>query len=265
MRNVFLFFVSFCLFSIPGLGTPIRVDPEMPYIVSPPLPLPVLFQFRTSDSGYSWTAEQKQAARDSISYLGTWFLDQPAFSEEASPDDFSIRWEGPAFFKDWGEHGGWDLNFAGALAVAAKNQIGGDAPWDRNRYPLGEIYFNTAYPWHYNPLTQPGAGEYDFPSILLHETIHMLCVNQHAAHQNEVMYYAFAAGERRWTLQESDLQLLRDAGYRMIPEPNPGILFGSALLVLLVLRRWTLAPRRHMPRRVPDLPRLRRRGANLSA
>lgn len=236
---------------VPTFGD-ILIDPQFPIGgTSSPLPMPILYQFHTSWDGIAWTEEQKESARGALAYLGGFFAVPSAFAEEASPDDFSIRWAGADFFKDHGEHGGWDLDFDGALAVAAKTQIGTDAPWDKNKYPLGEIYFNTKYRWHFNPFTDPDEGksddptdpssytdgEFDFWSILLHETIHMLCVNKHAEHSNEVMYPTFSDGERRWTIQESDKQLLREAGYPIVPVPDAAGLVLLGLGVLLSHRR----------------------------
>ena len=116
----------------------IAIDPEWPTLPPEPLTLPIPYTF----DGGGWTTDQKDSGRAALSYLGSWFVGQPAFVEEASPSDFSIRWGDAGFFKDWGMHGVWDLNFAGALAVAAKPAIGANAPWDQKVYPLGEIYFN---------------------------------------------------------------------------------------------------------------------------
>ena len=224
----------------------IAIDPEWPTLPPEPLTLPIPYTF----DGGGWTTDQKDSGRAALSYLGSWFVGQPAFVEEASPSDFSIRWGDAGFFKDWGMHGVWDLNFAGALAVAAKPAIGANAPWDQKVYPLGEIYFNPAYRWHFNPFTKPEEGdpakhtdgEFDFWSILLHETIHMLSVNQHAAHSDEIMFATFSDGEQRWALKESDRKLLIGGGYdiRSIPIPEPGTLSLLGLGVAgLLLRRHT--------------------------
>ncbi|MBB1075728.1 PEP-CTERM sorting domain-containing protein [Rhodoferax sp. 4810] len=229
--------------SLPVLADVIPIDPSWPALSPAPLTLPIPFTF----DGGGWTDAQKESGRAALSYLGSWFVGQPAFKEEASPSDFSIHWGDAGFFQDWGVHGGWDLNFSGALAIAAKSAIGENAPWDKNKYPLGEIYFNPAYRWHFNPFTAPDEGdpanptdgEFDFWSILLHETIHMLSVNTHAIHSDEVMFAMFSDGERRWTIQESDRQLLIGAGYdiRATPMPEPGTLALVSMAAVILLAR----------------------------
>jgi len=99
-----------------------RIDPDLPQITSAPLPLPIQFQFQTSWDGINWTSEEKDTIRSAIGYLNTWFVDQPAFVELASPNDFTLRWAGPDFFKDWGKHGPWDLNNQTAIAFSAKSE-----------------------------------------------------------------------------------------------------------------------------------------------
>ncbi len=53
----------------------------------------------------------------------------------------------------------------------------------------------------------------------------MLCVIGHAPHSDEVMYRSYSDGERKWELKESDRQMLRDAGYKIIPEPSTLIIW----------------------------------------
>jgi hypothetical protein len=234
------------LITAPPAAGDINIDPQFPTDgATSPLSLPIPYYFKTSWDGVSWTTEQKDSARGALDYLGSFFVDQPAFVEQDSPDDFSIRWAGEDFFKDWGESGNWDLNLAGGLAVAAKSQIGSDAPWDKEKYPLGEIYFNKNYAWHFNPLTDPEEGdpndpidgEFDFWSILLHEAIHILCVNKHATDPDAVMYPSFSDGQRRWEIKEADKQLLREAGYEIIPAPGSMPISLLALGLLALLRR----------------------------
>jgi len=217
----------------------IIIDPGVPpgHTSSGPLSLPVPFVFKTSYDNIQWTEEQKQSARQAIAYLGSFFVDQPAFEEKDDPNDFSIRWAGNDLFKDW-SGGGWskDWDYSNALAMAVKPRPDNSTPWPQDKYPYNEIYINNTVNWHYDPFSDPaegdpnveGDGEYDFWSVLLHEVIHMLCVDTHASDPDEVMYAYFSDGERRWELKESDKELLRQAGYKIVPEP-------AAVLVWLMV------------------------------
>lgn len=234
----------------------LQIDPDFSAggSLGEPLLHPVYYEFRTTD-GISWTDEEKNSARAALSYLNRFFVDQPFFTEKDTPDDFSIRWAGADFFKNYGQgtlNGKpINLNLTGALGVAAKNGLEPPAGWDREKYPLNEIYLNKDYKWHFNPFTQPEEGkpdndadpssftdgEFDFWSILLHEVIHMLCVNYHATHSDEVMFESFSDGERRWELKESDKQLLRNAGYNIVPEPGTWLLLGMGFSGIWVVGR----------------------------
>lgn len=203
----------------------IRIDPDFsPGGSVGPLPLPVSYRFMTSWDGVQWSSEQMTSTRGGMANLNAYFEDQPAIREFEAAQDFTMRWAGPDFFKDQGT---WKLNgndinmdLTGALAVATKRGLTAPPGWDSEKYPLNEIYFNSAYAWSFDPFTNPSAGQYDFWSILLHETIHMLCVNHHATNSNSVMYATFSSGERRWTLTEEDKQMLREAGYKIVPAPG---------------------------------------------
>lgn len=225
----------------------ISIDPGFPESApSQPLSLPIPYSFRTSWDGITWTEEQKTSTRDAISYLETFFIDQPAFFEEASPDDFTLRWAGSDFFMDHGTGTflGFplDLDLSNSLAFAAKPGIE-NPPWDTMQYPLNEIYFNTKYQWHYNPFTPPEEGdpnddtdgEFDFWSVLLHEVIHMLSVNTHASDSDEVMFPDISDGEQRYQLKQSDIDLLKDAGYDVSLKASPRIPEPTSTLGLLSL------------------------------
>jgi hypothetical protein len=235
----------------------ISIDPGFPPSApSQPLLLPIPYSFRTSWDGIIWTDEQKVSARGAISYLGTFFIDEPAFFEQASPDDFTIRWARGDFFRDWGTGTflGYpiDLNLgekpdgSKTLAFAAKPGIE-NPPWPVEKYPLNEIYLNADIRWHYNPFTPPeegdpnihNDGEFDFWSVLLHEVIHMLSVNTHASDPKEVMFAEYSDGEQKYELKQSDIDLLRRAGYkvslearsRRVPEPTSTLsLFSLGIL-----------------------------------
>jgi hypothetical protein len=210
----------------------IRIDPDFsPGGTTGPLPLPVTYQFMTSWDGIQWTGEQMTSTREGLAYLNGFFINQPAIKEFEGVENVTIRWAGADFFKNQGT---WKLNgndidmdLTGALGVATKRGLVPPDGWDSDKYPLNEIYFNTQYQWSFSYWTNPLPGQYDFWSILQHEMIHMLCVNSHATNPNSVMYGTFSAGERRWTLTEEDKQMLRIAGYQIIPAP------GSVALVAL--------------------------------
>lgn len=228
------------------LASAVPIDPGVPLGGYPPatLPLPVYYEFRTSWDGIAWSEDQKNSARSAISYLGGFFVDQPAFTEQSTPDDFSLRWAGADLFKDWGMYGGNSWDYSTALAFAVKPRPDNSTPWSQALYPYNEIYFNSTYKWHFNPFTPPAEGdpandidgEFDFWSILLHETIHMLSVQGHAPHSDEVMYESISDGQRKWELKASDKQMLRQAGYN-IPEPSSVLLVVAGVIALTVTTR----------------------------
>lgn len=228
----------------------IVIDTPPPAFDDPPSPWQSLagdavitYTFKTSWDGIAWTAEQMDAARDGIQAVDA-VLPLQSFQETG---DFTLRWAGADFFKDWRDggaynHPGWDLT--NPLAVSYKHDNG---PWKglkdgsgNERYPNNEIYFNTAYPWSYS-LLGPEAGKYDFWTVLLHEVIHMLACDAHATHEDEVMYETISPGERK-TLKESDLDILRTAGYTVVPEP-------ASWLVVVVAMGLVVCGRRGSPAR----------------
>lgn len=154
--------------------------------------------------------------------------------------DFTMRWAGADFFTDWSQkpgygNPGWNLgpkpNGSFILAVAYKHNNG---PWDRNKYPNNEIYFNSGAAWSFNPFSVD-PNSWDFWMVLQHEVIHMLACDEHAEHPDEVMYATVSMGIRRY-LQESDKEILRKAGY--IPEPGTSGLFMIGVLLILARARW---------------------------
>lgn len=254
----------------------ITIDPGVPEggYTGQTLTLPIKFTFMTSWDGIGWSEEQKNSARDGFAYLSSFFSSQPAFQEEAGPDDFTIRWAGEDLFKNWAEpyedangNGKYDegekykdtngngkrdnfdkWNYSDALAFAVKPRPDNSTPWDQRTYPYNEVYFNTKYDWHYNPLTNPAEGdpdndedgEFDFWSVLLHETIHMMCVDGHAEHSDEVMYAYISDGQRKWELKESDKEMLRKAGYSIPDASTPTLLMTIlSFSALAALRRRT--------------------------
>lgn len=228
-----LVFAAFLASGTPALASPILIDTPPPSDPSSPWhslagdPI-ITFAFKTSWDGIAWADDQRAAVYDALDTLDD-VLPANTFVESA---DFTLRWAGADFFKDYRDathsQPGWDLT--NPLAVAYKH---GNGPWDQSKYPNNEIYFNTKYPWSYS-LAGVEAGKYDFWSIVLHEVIHMLACDNHAAHPDEVMYSYFDKGERRY-LQESDYDILRDAGYD-VPEPTALILLAGGLAVMWA--RW---------------------------
>lgn len=222
-KMAFLAFLS--LTALTSQAQPINIDPDFsPGGNTEPLPLPVSYRFMTSWDGVQWNPNQMTTTRAGMANLNEYFQDQPAIREFEAAQDFTMRWAGPDFFKNQGT---WKLNgndinmdLTGALAVATKRGLTAPPGWDSEKYPLNEIYFNSSYAWNFDTSANPPAGQYDFVSVLLHEVIHMLCVNYHATNSNSVMYATFGTGERRTTLTEEDKQLLRNAGYKIVPAPG---------------------------------------------
>jgi hypothetical protein len=223
---------TFC--SRVAIANPISIDPPLPAgpvasggdpwhsLASQPV---ITYVF---DGDIAWLPEQKAASYAAIQALDA-ILPLNAFEEEG---DFSIRWAGAGFFTDWTNGGaysdpGW--NITDALAVAYKHNNG---PWDPGTYPNNEIYFNTKYSWSFSILSV-APDKYDFWSVLLHEIIHMLSCDTHATHENEVMYATIGVGQRKY-LQDSDYDILRRAGYTLIPEPAPLALCVSAIALLAI-------------------------------
>ena len=224
------------------IDSPLPTDPSIP--PSPWVSLgnqPVItYTFMTSWDHVGWTEAQKAPMRAAIKTIDG-VLPNNTFTETG---DFTVRWGGADFFKDWrsrDEHGdldltgpysaaGWDLSTP--LAVAYKHNNG---PWDANTYPNNEIYVNSSYPWHMDPGTPPPADKYDLVSVLMHEIIHMLACDTHAVHPDEVMYATIGMGERK-SIQDSDLQILMSANYT-VPEPFTAGLLALGGLVLVRRRR----------------------------
>ena len=219
---------------------PLPTDPPIP-----PTPWrslwdqPVItYAFKTSWDGIGWTDEQKGCTRAAIGAIDA-VLPNNTFAETG---DFTVRWGGADFFKDWrskdangnpsGSYAapGWDLTRP--LAVAYKHNNG---PWDANKFPNNEIYVNNGYPWHMDPNSPPPPGKYDLYTVMMHEVIHMLACDTHAVHPEEVMYETVEIGTRKG-LQDSDLAILMNANYT-VPEPCTAALLGLSLTILLRRRR----------------------------
>lgn len=246
-------FLVLAALTIPSAVWSIPIDPGVPpggYTGMGPLSLPIPFEFRTSDR--PWTEAEKDSAIGALSYLGSFFVSQPAFQHLDTPEDFSLRWAGEEVFgnhstKPGFNHPDWDLR--DALAIAVKPRDPNTLPWNEETHPQNEVYFNIAFNWHFNPLTNPPEGDpnddtdgyFDFWSILIHEAIHMLCVDKHSTDPGSVMYPSYSDGERKWELKDSDLRLLREAGYEVVPEPMTIALvaFGSATVAAVKRRGLT--------------------------
>lgn len=216
----------------PASAVPVDIDVPPPAFTDPPSPWTSLsdqavitYGFKTSWDGIGWTDQQKYFAYDALHQMDDILPDQQ-FVESG---DFTIRWAGSDFFKDWRDQNkytapGWNLS--NALAVSYKHNNG---PWDASKYPNNEIYFNSGYKWSYQILGVDPDG-YDFWTVMQHEIIHMLASDPHALGVDEVMYKEIDKGQRKY-LQPSDLQLLTGTGYstnpaaiRTGPLPEPGLL-----------------------------------------
>jgi len=216
--------------------------PAFPVPPSPWKPLAdqsvITYAFKTSWDGNGWTEEEKTAVRSAITLVDNVLPDQ-TFVESA---DFTVRWAGGDFFKDWRtkdpngivippcDNPGWDLS--SVLAVAYKHNNG---PWDPNKFPNNEIYVNQGYPWSSDP-NGPVPGKYDLQTVLMHKVIHMLACDAHATDPDEVMYSEIGMGERR-ELKQSDLNILLNAGYTVIPEPATLSLLAMGCLAMVRRRR----------------------------
>jgi hypothetical protein len=224
-------------------AAPIPIDPPLPAPGPGDPPSPwhslasqqtITFAFMTSWDGITWSEMIKTTALAAIADLDNQAL--PYHSLAEGNTDFTLRWAGADFFRDWRDDGaytdpGWDLT--NPLAVAYKHNNG---PWDHGKYPNNEIYFNTGYDWSYS-LFSVDPAKYDFWTVLQHEIIHMLACDAHAIHPDEIMYPTIDKGIRRY-IQESDKDILRDSGYT----PEPGTIAYVVIgLVLLAAnrRRWT--------------------------
>ena len=100
-----------------GVATPataVSIDPGViPGGYSATRDLPVSYQFQTSWDGIVWTEEEKDSARAALDFLSGYFLAPSVFVEVLSsatpvlltpagkPADFTLRWAGNDFFKDW--------------------------------------------------------------------------------------------------------------------------------------------------------------------
>jgi len=245
MKNLMILGVAIFALVVSTNAWAIMIDNPPPAFPVPPSPWhtlanePVItYTFKTSWDGIGWTQEKKAVVYDAISYLDRCLPNQ-VFEESG---DFTIRWAGSDFFKDWRDSGqysaaGWDLT--GALAVAYKH---GNGPWDPVKYPNNEIYFNTCPPWSFSLFGVDPNG-YDYWTVLLHEIIHMLACDAHAVHPEEVMYPSIGKGQRK-SIQQTDLDILMNSGYTttapppIIPEPGTIILIGGALIGFVgVVRR----------------------------
>jgi hypothetical protein len=185
-------------------------------------------------------ADQKAVVYDVLQYLDFALLDQ----EFVESGDFTLRWGGADFFKDWRGPGfmepGWDMR--SALAVSYKHDNG---PWKNepgNPFPNNEIYFNRAYSWSFD-LLGPPADKYDFWTVAMHEAIHMLACDNHAEHEDEVMFESIGIGVRKYP-KLSDVDILLAAGYNVDPARLVPAVPEPATIVLVSLGGAVLAYRR---------------------
>jgi len=223
------------------------IDPGFPAGPHYTFDSPITWQFRTSWDGLTWSEEEMTSIRNAIDYLGSFFVASPLFVEIpvgdvaiAEDPKVTIRKAGADFFKDWGAapskdgRGNIDLDISKAIGFAAKDIF--EPPWDPGTYPMGEIYINNTKTFSSSPTAPLPDGAYHLPTVTLHEMQHMLSVNSHAEHRDEVMYESIEPGEIK-QLQESDKKLLKDAGYnlKLVPEPGSTAAMLAAGVVALFL------------------------------
>lgn len=218
--------------------------------------LPVHYAFMTSWDGIEWTEQQKSVARTAIAHLGAQFLFSVPFveitggtsagtgSEDGPPAPkvpaFTLRWAGGDFFRDWpatdpeffegtGEQERKKFDFSDHFALTYKGDSESPprVPWPHAHYPINEIYFNTGEVWGFNPFFVD-EFKLDFWTVLMHEVVHMMSVEQHSDNPDDLMYREIEYGQRKWP-RAGDRALLRNAGYAMIPLPASGMLLLSVL------------------------------------
>jgi hypothetical protein len=179
-------------------------------------------QFHFVDIGWAWTDAEKAVIREALKEWDDRICNVTTFLEDPT-GGFSFDWANDTVFKNWGT----EMDYTDALALCVPSGNTSLSGITKN-----EIYFNVKYSWYVDPT--PGTDEtftgYDLLSVAKHEIGHILGIAgdyQAPARRSEVMWYAFAEGERRHPTDQ-DFNELQKLGYH-VPEPS------SLMLLLLGL------------------------------
>ncbi len=106
-------------------------------------------------------------------------------------------------------------------------------------FPLSGLVMKYAWYVDPTPATDEAFANYDLLSVAKHEIGHILGIlgdYEDPARRDEVMWYAFAQGERRHP-SEKDFNELRKLRYHVTPEPATMLPLGIGLLAIAAVRR----------------------------